>query len=161
MAEYGVGLAQFNVHSINVPEDDPAVKSLKAALAKRAEMGIIGFSYQQERSFDVMQTAAGNEGNAGGAMGAGMGLGMGIGMGGPMAQNFAQTATQLNTAPVSPPPPAAQQTEPAAAGAGAAASTIPAAERIRLLKELAELKTSGILSDEEFDAEKKRILAGN
>lgn len=33
MAEYGVSLSQFNIHSINVPEDDPAVKSLKAALS--------------------------------------------------------------------------------------------------------------------------------
>lgn len=59
MAEYGVGLVQVNIHSINIPEEDPAVKSLKAALAKRAEMGIIGFNYQQERSFDVMEAAAG------------------------------------------------------------------------------------------------------
>lgn len=76
LAEYGVALAQFNIHSINVPENDEAVITLRKALAKRAEMGIIGFTYQQERSFNVMETAAGNEGTAGGVMGAGLGLGM-------------------------------------------------------------------------------------
>ncbi len=81
VAEYGVTLVQFNVHSINVPENDPAARTLKAALARKAEMGIVGFTYQQERSFDVMQTAAGNEGNAGSVMGAGMGLGRAGGWG--------------------------------------------------------------------------------
>ncbi|ASU38541.1 hypothetical protein hmeg3_09685 [Herbaspirillum sp. meg3] len=90
MEEFGVSLVQFNIHSINVPETDPAVISLKAALAKRTEMGILGFNYQQERSFDVLQTAAGNEGTAGGVMGAGMGLGMGAAIGGPMGGAFAQ-----------------------------------------------------------------------
>ena len=98
MDEFGVGLAQFNIHSINVPENDPAVISLKAALAKRTEMGILGFNYQQERSFDVLQTAAGNEGNAGGVMGAGMGMGMGMAMGGPIGGAFAQMAPIIQPA---------------------------------------------------------------
>ncbi len=104
MADYGVGLAQFNIHSINVPEDDPAVMSLKAALAKRTEMGILGFNYQQERSFDVLQTAAGNEGNAGGVMGAGLGLGMGAALGGPMAGAMAQLTPQMQPMAAAPSP---------------------------------------------------------
>lgn len=95
MEEYGVGLSQFNIHSINVPESDPAVVSLKAALAKRTEMGILGYNYQQERSFDVLQTAAGNEGSAGNVMGAGMGVGMGMAMGGPIGGAFAQIAPAI------------------------------------------------------------------
>ena len=97
MEEYGIGLAQFNIHSINVPEDDSAVITLKAALAKRTEMGLLGFNYQQERSFDVMQTAAGNEGSAGGVMGAGMGMGMGVAMGGSMGGAFSQLTPQMQT----------------------------------------------------------------
>src|SRR6218665_3755098 len=95
LEEYGLQLVQFNIHSINVPEDDSAVKSLKATLAKRTEMGLLGFTYQQERSFDVMQTAAGNEGTAGGVMGAGMGMGMGLGIGAPMGAAFGNIAPQL------------------------------------------------------------------
>ncbi|ATB70783.1 hypothetical protein SJPD1_2694 [Sulfurospirillum diekertiae] len=95
MEEYGIGLTQFNIHSINVPEDDPAVISLKTALAKRTEMGLLGFNYQQERSFDVMQTAAGNEGSAGSVMGAGLGMGMGVGMGLPFGNAFAQITPNM------------------------------------------------------------------
>ncbi|MDR1647272.1 MAG: SPFH domain-containing protein [Zoogloeaceae bacterium] len=101
MEEYGIGLAQFNIHSINVPENDPAVVSLKAALAKRTEMGILGYNYQQERSFDVLQTAAGNEGAAGGVMGAGMGLGMGVAMGGPMGGALTQMTPIIQTGGIS------------------------------------------------------------
>jgi membrane protease subunit (stomatin/prohibitin family) len=95
LASYGVGLEQFNIHSINVPEDDPAVVTLKAALAKRTEMGLLGFTYQQERSFDVLQTAAGNEGTAGGVMGAGIGMAMGVGIGAPIGAAAAQVAPQV------------------------------------------------------------------
>jgi membrane protease subunit (stomatin/prohibitin family) len=57
---------------------------LKEALAKKAEMDIIGFTYQQERSFDTMEEAAGNPGNLGaGMMNTGLGLGMGFGLAGP------------------------------------------------------------------------------
>ena len=84
MDSYGVELTQVNIHSISVPEDDIDVIILKAALAKKAEMGILGFNYQQERSYDVLQTAAGNEGNAGNVMGAGMGIAMGAAIGAPM-----------------------------------------------------------------------------
>ena len=55
MAEYGITLVNFYVNDINIPEDDPAVRKLKAALAKRAEMDIIGYNYQQERSFDTLE----------------------------------------------------------------------------------------------------------
>ncbi|MGV9611482.1 SHOCT domain-containing protein [Nocardia xishanensis] len=48
------------------------------------------------------------------------------------------------------PPPAAPQPAP---GGGAGA------ERINALKELAELRAQGVLTDAEFEAEKARILA--
>lgn len=83
-AEYGIHIASFFINDISAPENDPAVKQLKAALAKRAEMDILGYNYQQERTFDTLNTAAGNQGAAGTVMGAGMGMGMGFGMGGAM-----------------------------------------------------------------------------
>ncbi len=61
LEEFGLKVVNFYVSSISTPEDDPAVQKMKAALAKRAEMNIVGFSYQQERQFDVLQTAAGND----------------------------------------------------------------------------------------------------
>ncbi|MEK3716991.1 SPFH domain-containing protein [Paenibacillus sp. FSL R7-0333] len=83
----GIELNNFYIDSINIPDDDPATQRLKEALAKKAEMDIIGFTYQQERSFDAMEEAAGNPGNIGaGMMNAGLGLGMGFGLAGPAAE---------------------------------------------------------------------------
>lgn len=96
--EYGIRLVSFYVNDINVPEDDPAVNQLKKALAKRAEMDIVGYSYQQERSFDTLETAASNSGAmSGGLMGAGIGLGMGVGMGNAIGNQFGGMAQGINT----------------------------------------------------------------
>lgn len=95
--EYGIKLISFFVNDINVPEDDSAVIQLKKALAKRAEMDIIGYSYQQERSFDTLEGAANNPGSMqGGFMGAGIGLGMGAGIGGAIGQQFGGLSQMLN-----------------------------------------------------------------
>jgi membrane protease subunit (stomatin/prohibitin family) len=96
--EFGLKLINFYVNSINTPEDDPAVKRLKAALAKRAEMSILGYTYQEERSFNMLETAAGNEGGPQASMmGAGMGLGLGVGLGNVVAPVVSQVAGNLNT----------------------------------------------------------------
>ncbi len=76
--EYGIALTHFCVNDINVPENDPAVIRLKGALAKRAEMDIVGYGYQQERSFDLLEKAV----DAPGSLQSGLtdaALGFGIG----------------------------------------------------------------------------------
>ena len=96
--EYGIKLVSFFVNDINVPEDDTAVVQLKNALAKRAEMDIVGYSYQQERSFDTLEGAATNPNSMqGGLMGAGIGLGMCVGVGGAIGQQFGGLTQTLNT----------------------------------------------------------------
>lgn len=79
--KYGIELVNFSVNEITPPEDDPSYIQLKNALAKKAEMSVMGYDYQQERAFDVLDRAAANEGGAANVMGAGMGLGMGINLG--------------------------------------------------------------------------------
>lgn len=96
LSDYGVELRLFMVNSISTDDADTSVIQLKKALAKKAEMDIIGYSYAQERSFDALQAAAGNEGNAGAVMGAGMGLGMGVGVGSPMGNAMAAIAQNIN-----------------------------------------------------------------
>jgi membrane protease subunit (stomatin/prohibitin family) len=143
---FGVSLQQLSVASINIPEDDVAVRSLKAALAKRAEMGIVGFSYQQERSFDVMHAAASNEGSTqAGMMGAGLGLGLGVGAGVPMGSAMTGIANNLNTTT----PPPAKDLE-AATGFE---------KKLEMLSKLSELKDKGVLTQDEFDREKNKILS--
>jgi membrane protease subunit (stomatin/prohibitin family) len=102
--EFGVMLDNFSFHNINAPDEDlRLVNEMKikrkqaeleaqgnakkmdiesAALARKRERE--GYTYQQEKAFDVMESAASNEGTSSGIMGAGMGLGMGFGIGGAM-----------------------------------------------------------------------------
>ncbi|MDR0405863.1 MAG: SPFH domain-containing protein, partial [Clostridiales bacterium] len=96
-SDFGIELMNFYVNDISVPEDDTAVVKLKEALAKRAEMDIIGYGYAQERSFDTLESAAANPG-AGSApvMGAGLGLGMGLGIGGGFGSAFGEMGQSLH-----------------------------------------------------------------
>ena len=96
-AEFGINVHSFFVNDISVPENDPAVKKLKEALAKKAEMDILGFNYQQERTFDTLNTAAGNQGAAGGVMGAGLGAGLGFGIGGAVGNVVGSMGNVLST----------------------------------------------------------------
>jgi len=98
MQEYGIKLANFYVNDISIPEDDSAVIKLKDALSKRAEMNILGYSYQQERSFDTLEGAAKNTSSSSAPlMGAGIGLGMGVGLGSSVGGAFGGIATEINT----------------------------------------------------------------
>jgi len=94
--EFGLKLINFFVNSINTPEEDPAVQRVKAVLNKRFEMSTLGYTYQQERSFDMLETAAGNEGGAQSTMmGAGMGLGLGVGLGNVVGPAVNQVAAAI------------------------------------------------------------------
>ena len=117
--EFGMELVKFRIISISAPEDDPAVIRLKEALAKKAEMDIMGYNYQQERSFDVMRAAAENEGAGGQVMGAGMGAGMGLGMGAAVGGQMGNVMGQMNTAT----PPAAPGAANPFAGGGSSGSS--------------------------------------
>ena len=125
-AEAGLTLDNFSFHNINAPDEDlEAINEMKikrkqnqleaegnamkmdiesAARARMRERE--GYTYQQEQAFGVMQSAASNEGNAGGFMGAGMGLGMGFGVGGAMGAGMGElarnTVGNVNMAPTSP-----------------------------------------------------------
>lgn len=97
---YGISLVNFFINDINVPDEDESVKKLKTALAKRAEMDIVGYNYLQERSFDTLEGAAKNSSNGIGNsfMGAGIGMAMGVGLGNTFNENFnSNIITQKNT----------------------------------------------------------------
>lgn len=96
-AEFGIEIINFYVNDISIPEDDSAVMKLKEALAKKAEMDIIGYSYTQERSFDTLEGAATNKGSGSAPiMGAGLGLGMGFGLGGNIGGSFGEMGKSIN-----------------------------------------------------------------
>ncbi|MDR1395012.1 MAG: SPFH domain-containing protein [Deltaproteobacteria bacterium] len=103
LEEYGIKLLNFNVNDISFPDSDPAVVKLKEALAKKAEMDIIGFNYREERTFNTLEGAAKNPGGPSGLMGAGIGLGLGseVGrvMGAQMGSLASSAAPPVSTVP--------------------------------------------------------------
>lgn len=101
-AEYGIRLVNFNVNSIFVPENDPSYVRLKAALARKAEMNIVGYNYQQERTFDVLEGAAKNEGTGAGVMGTGIGLGMGANLGNVISAAFGGAIASIDVKETNP-----------------------------------------------------------
>ena len=94
-AKYGIELVHFNVNEITPPDDDPSYIQLKNALAKKAEMTVMGYDYQQERTFNILDRAAANEGTASNLMGVGMGLGMGVPLGTIIGGAMGSTMTNI------------------------------------------------------------------
>lgn len=102
---YGIEFTDFQFAHVGVNDDDPQVKAVLDARFKAEERRSQGYNYQQERQFDILETAAGNEGNAGNIMGAGMGLGMGLGVGGVFGSQMQQVGQTMNAGLAGPPPP--------------------------------------------------------
>lgn len=99
-AEYGVEFELFNVIAINVNEEDPSFQKLKDTKDSLARINIMGKeNYQMERSFNVLDSAAENEG--GGMIGAAVGLGAGVGVG---SQIGTMVNERINTNPTAIPP---------------------------------------------------------
>ena len=133
----------------------------QALAAKRATEG---YSYQAERGFDVAEKVAQNQGT-GNFASAGIGLGMmgGIagGMGGMVAgvtSNAMQgvSGTPAMGAAIVVPPAAVPNQQ---AGGAAPGSTDDVNAFKQKLEKLKVMKESGVLSAEEFEAEKKKLLA--
>jgi membrane protease subunit (stomatin/prohibitin family) len=100
--KFGIEIVNFYFMSVNVPLDDPSVVKLKEAKDLAAKVKITGKElYQMDRSFDVLDNAASNEGGvAGNLMGAGLGLGLGLGVG----NQIGNISNNLNTSfPPQPP----------------------------------------------------------
>ena len=104
-AQYGVRITNFNISSLNFDKEDENVKKILDSQSEASKRRMEGYTYQQERQLDVMETAAGNEGGAGQMMGAGMGLGMGFGIGGAFGQQMGNMAGVMQTQNVQVPPP--------------------------------------------------------
>jgi membrane protease subunit (stomatin/prohibitin family) len=117
--DLGLEAQHFYVGTIFAGENDLA--KLREAKEKRLEvmndaeleaykMGVLsearakaraveGYTYQEERKFDVLEGAANNTGAAGNIVGAGIGLGMGFGMMGEVNKATGQMLGAQNAAP--------------------------------------------------------------
>ncbi len=121
MDRWGLEVVNLYVVSITVPDDDPSVRKLREVLGTRAELVTLGEGYRLKRTFDVLETSAGNSnGVAGALMAGGVGLGIGLGAGPAVGANLAGALSP--PAPASPPSPAPSRFCPSCGVASAAAA---------------------------------------
>jgi len=94
---FGIEVVNFFLSSINFPDED--FDTINKILGEKAAFDIIGDNrYNIKRSFDVMETAAANEGG-GNLAAAGIGLGIGAGAGMAVGNTFANAAGSVMTTP--------------------------------------------------------------
>jgi membrane protease subunit (stomatin/prohibitin family) len=138
-ARYGVGLDEFNVASVSLPEE------LQAALDERISAGMKGgLSADKMGGFTKFQVASSiplAAQNEGGMAGIGAGLGAGVAMG--------QVMGQAMTGAMAPAPVAAAPAAPAAP------AEVPIEERLAKLKGLLD---KGLISAADYDSTKAELL---
>ena len=144
----GLKLEGMTVQNVSLPEE------LQKVLDQKIGMGMIGndmgkfMQYQTAQSIPKFAEGAGSGG--GGIAGDAMGLGAGVALGQVLAQNL-QQGLQGGAAQ------ATGATTAAAAGAAQAVGIKPE-EVMATLEKLGELKSKGILTQEEFDVKKTELL---
>ncbi|WP_017759373.1 SPFH domain-containing protein [Pseudacidovorax intermedius] len=139
-AKIGLRLDVMTLQNLSLPEE------LQKVLDQKIGMGMVGNDmgkFMQYQAGQAIPVFAENSGHGGGVAGDAMGLGAGVALGQVMANTLAQGLLQPAQAP---------------AAAAAAAPTVSPAEVMSTLEKLAELKTKGILTQEEFDAKKTELL---
>jgi membrane protease subunit (stomatin/prohibitin family) len=140
---YGVELIRFGDFSITMDQGDKErLDKLvdRMAYVSGMSQGPGGLAaYQQLAQAEMMMGAAEGMKQGGGGAAGGAFQGAGIGMGFAMANNMSQ----------------AMQPHPAAPAAGGESRE----QIMATLKQLGELKAAGVLTDTEFDAKKKELLA--
>jgi membrane protease subunit (stomatin/prohibitin family) len=102
--------------------------------------------FMQYQTAQAIPKFAEGSGQGSGIAGDAMGLGAGVALGQVLAQNLQQGLNPANAAA-----PAAAQQQPTVA-------VVNPADVMTTLEKLGELKTKGILTQEEFDAKKAELL---
>ncbi len=134
----GLKLEALTLQNLSLPEE------LQKVLDQKIGMGMVGNDmgkFMQYQTGQAIPVFAENSGQGSGVAGDAMGLGAGVALGQVMANTLGQGLQQ-----------------PAQAPAAAAAATVSPAEVMSTLEKLADLKTKGILTQEEFDAKKTELL---
>lgn len=139
----GIQLDSLTVQSVSLPEE------LQKILDQKIGMGMVGNDMGKFMQYQTAQAipkfAEGAGGGGGGIAGDAMGLGAGVALGQVLAQNLAQGLQGGGAA-------AAAQAAPAAAVG------VKAEDVMATLEKLGDLKSKGILTQEEFDSKKAELL---
>ena len=134
----GLKLEGVTMQSVSLPEE------LQKILDQKIGMGMVGGDmgkFMQYQTAQAIPKFAEGAAGGGGVVGDAMGLGAGVALGQVMAQQLGQGLQGQN-----------------AAAAAAAAAPVKADDVMATLEKLGELKTKGILTQEEFDAKKAELL---
>jgi len=132
------------MQSVSLPEE------LQKILDQKIGMGMVGdtsrfMQYQTAQAIPVLAAGAGSGGGGSGVVGDAVGLGAGVALGQMMANQLGQG---LN---------AAAPGAPAAAAAAGAGGVRPE-DVMATIERLADMKSKGIVTQEEFDAKKAELL---
>ena len=136
----GLKLEGVTMQSVSLPEE------LQKILDQKIGMGMVGNDmgkFMQYQTAQAIPKFAEGAANGGGVVSDAMGLGAGVALGQVMAQQLNQGLQGQNAA---------------AAVAAAAPVAVKADDVMATLEKLGELKTKGILTQEEFDAKKAELL---
>ena len=140
-------------------EAQKTIITSQAIAAKRAQEG---YSYQQERGFNVMDYAAKNEGSGADMKNAAMGIGMGFGVGGAFGNAMNDIVSNTMNEFIKP----AGTNVSTVAGGGTSsmnpeeppASEDAMADFEKRLDKLMMMKNKGLITDEEFTESKNQLL---
>ncbi|MBX3633195.1 MAG: SPFH domain-containing protein [Simplicispira sp.] len=147
-AKIGLAIESLTVQNVSLPEE------LQKILDQKIGMGMVGNDmgkFMQYQTAQAIPKFAEGAGNGGGIAGDAMGLGAGVALGQVLAQNLQQGLQGGGGT-------AAQAAGAAAAAAAAAPAGVRPDEVMATLEKLGELKSKGILTQEEFDAKKVELL---
>lgn len=138
-AALGLKLEAVTMQNVSLPEDLQKILDQKIGMGMVGDMG----KFMQYQTAQAIPKFAEGAGGGGGIAGDAMGLGAGVALGQVMAQQLGQgLKAAAHEAPVA-----------AAASAGVKPEDVMAT-----LEKLGELKTKGILTQDEFDAKKAELL---
>src|SRR5690606_28281197 len=144
-AKLGLLIENLTVQNVSLPEE------LQKILDQKIGMGMVGNDMAKFMQYQTAQAipkfAEGGGGGGSGIAGDAMGLGAGVALGQVLAQNL-QQGLQTPVAPAA----------AAAAQAAAAPLGVKPEDVMATLEKLGELKSKGILTQEEFDAKKAELL---
>lgn len=160
-----VGQANINAEQTVIDANAAATATVLDAEAMAEKRRREGYTYQQERGFDVSERMAANQA-VGEFTNIGIGMGMISGVGANLSGSVAQMANDAlssvgGVGQVAQPQTQAQPQpqSAAAAPADAAAAAEPLADMKIRIEKLKLMKESGLLSDEEFEQQRLRLIS--
>ena len=149
--DYGIRIKAFSISRCKDTYENPEVEKM---IADKKRMDYLGQGWAAQQQVDIMKNISLNEGAAGGMAAAGAGLGMGFGVAGMMG-NMMQGG-MMGGGMMGGGNPLGQQAQPQQAPQQAAPAGNPIMEKLKQLKDMLDM---GLISKDDFDQQKQKLLS--